>query len=100
MTPTVLRAPPFNKEEPRLPWTTYDDAMPLYIVRWPGFRASLVKAQNEEELVDVLDEVADPAGCKWAVYRGPLWIDFDIPLDVEWEEFEEKPIPHYCSSVK
>jgi hypothetical protein len=41
--------------------------------------ASLVSARDEEELLDTLDEVADSEGASWAVYRGPVWIDFDVP---------------------
>lgn len=64
--------------------------MPLYIVRWPTFCVSLVKARDEDDLVNILDEVADPSGCRWAVYRGPLWIDLDLPLDVRWDETKKK----------
>jgi hypothetical protein len=53
--------------------------MPLYLVRWPDFRASLLKADDESELVHRLDEVDDPGGCKWTEYRGPLWVDFHLP---------------------
>lgn len=54
--------------------------MPLYLVRWPGLRASLVRARSEAELLDTLDEVASPGECTWQVYRGPLWIDFQVPV--------------------
>jgi hypothetical protein len=56
--------------------------MPIYIVRWPSFSVSLVRAPNEDDLMDVLDEVADPGACRWAVYRGPLWIDLDLPVRI------------------
>ena len=56
--------------------------MPIYIVRWPAFNASLVRARNVEHLVDILDEVADPGACRWAIYNGPLWIDLDLPVAV------------------
>ncbi len=55
--------------------------MPIYLVRWPGFSLSLVRARDEEELCDMLDEVADPGACRWTVYRGPLWFDLDLPLN-------------------
>ncbi len=56
--------------------------MPIYLVRWPDLSASLVRASSEEELLDVLDQVANPEGCEWWVYEGPLFIDFRLP--VEW----------------
>jgi hypothetical protein len=54
--------------------------MPLYIVRWPHLQASLIEAEDDEDLVYKLDEVDDPGGCEWALYEGPVWIDFDLPL--------------------
>ena len=54
--------------------------MPIYIVRWPELCASLIKAKNEEDLIDKLDEVGDPGGCTWSEYQGPIWIEFDIPV--------------------
>lgn len=56
--------------------------MPLYLVRWPGPWMSLVKARDEDELTDILDEDADPTGCRWVPYRGPLFIDFEIPVEL------------------
>jgi hypothetical protein len=56
--------------------------MPTYLVRWPDLSASLVRASSEEELLDILDHVANPEGCEWSVYEGPLFIDFRLP--VEW----------------
>jgi hypothetical protein len=49
--------------------------MPIYLVRWPDLSASLVRAQHEDDLIDTLDQVANPDGCEWAVYKGPLFID-------------------------
>jgi hypothetical protein len=57
--------------------------MPLYLVRWPNLSAALVKASSEDELIDTLDELSDPTGCTWQVYRGPVWIEFDYPVSVE-----------------
>ena len=37
--------------------------MPIYLVRWPDLSAALVKAGSEEELLDTLDQVANPKGC-------------------------------------
>src|SRR5580658_6014532 len=52
--------------------------MPLYLVRWPNLSFSLVQARNERNLIGILDEVADPGCCRWTVYRGPLFLDFEL----------------------
>lgn len=59
--------------------------MPIYLARWPDLSAALVKARSEEDLEDLLDEIANPEGCTWSVYRGPLFIEFSLPviLDVK-----------------
>lgn len=62
------------------------EVMPLYLVRWPGMSASLVSARDEEDLLDTLDQVADSEGASWALYRGPVWVDFDIPARYRIEE--------------
>ena len=54
--------------------------MPIFLVRWPDLSAALVKAGSEDELIDVLDEIANPEGCTWSVYRGPLFIEFSLPV--------------------
>ncbi len=54
--------------------------MPLYLVRWPHLEASLVTARDEDDLMDALDELANPEGCEWKVYRGPLFIHFELPV--------------------
>jgi hypothetical protein len=36
--------------------------MPIYLVRWPDLSAALVKASLEDELVEILDELANPEG--------------------------------------
>jgi len=56
--------------------------MLIYLVRWPDLSASLVRAENEERLLDILDQVGNPDDCEWSVYEGPLFIDFRLP--VEW----------------
>lgn len=56
--------------------------MPIYIVRWPDLSASLVRAEGEDDLLDILDQVGNPDDCEWSVYNGPLFIDFLLP--VEW----------------
>jgi len=53
--------------------------MPIFLVRWPDLSAALVKAGSEDDLIDILDEVANPEGCTWSVYRGPLFIEFSLP---------------------
>lgn len=60
--------------------------MPLYLVRWPDLSFSLVSARNEDDLRIVLDEVSDPGGCRWKVYRGPLFLDFSLRAAVERDE--------------
>lgn len=39
-----------------------------------------MKARDEDNLIDSLDEVDDPTGCTWSVYRGPLFIEFARPI--------------------
>ncbi|MGE5785079.1 MAG: hypothetical protein ACM3ZE_10825 [Myxococcales bacterium] len=63
--------------------------MPIYLVRWPDLTASLVRAQDEDDLIDILDQVANPEGCEWSVYDGPLFIDFQLPA--EWSVRERRP---------
>lgn len=67
--------------------------MPIYVVRWPDLSAALVKARCEEELLDILDEVADTTGCSWSVYNGPLFVEFELPVEYRvegGEDVEEK----------
>jgi hypothetical protein len=42
-----------------------------------------VNARDEDDLVDQLDMLDDPSGCKWQVYRAPLHIEIDLPIDYE-----------------
>ena len=56
--------------------------MLIYLVRWPDLSASLVQADGEEHLLDILDQVGNPDDCEWSIYEGPLFIDFRLP--VEW----------------
>lgn len=56
--------------------------MPMYLVRWPDLSAALVSASNEDVLVDILDEVANPEGCTWSVYRGPIFIEFQLNAEL------------------
>lgn len=56
--------------------------MPLYLVRWPHLEASLVYADDEDHLTDILDEVESPGVASWTEYDGPLWIDFKVGISV------------------
>ena len=56
--------------------------MPIYLVRWPDLSASLVQADAEDHLLDILDQVGNPDDCEWNIYEGPLFIDFRLPM--EW----------------
>lgn len=60
--------------------------MPLYLVRWPWLKASLVSARDESDLLDTLDQVDDSEGATWQVYRGPIWLDFDVPAKFRIDE--------------
>ena len=67
--------------------------LPIYVVRWPEPMVSLITAENEEELIYLLDEAADPGGCTWQVYEGPLWVDFELPVNVDIGPREDKRRP-------
>lgn len=84
--------------------------MPLYLVRWPALSASLVQADDEDDLLDMLDQVADPGGCTFEVYSGPLWIDFDLPFQIrdavpkervpaDASDFIIEPTPEFSGEV-
>jgi hypothetical protein len=66
-----------------------EDAMPIYLVRWPDLSASLVRASHEDELIDTLDQVANPDGCEWSVYEGRLFIGVRLPA--QWHIEDERP---------
>src|SRR5947209_3798858 len=66
--------------------------MPLYLVRWPGERASIVKAANEEELIALIDEIDSPGQFTWSLYRGPMWIDFTLPVKTKLEQRHPGPL--------
>lgn len=61
-------------------------------MRWPGLRASLIKASNEAHLLDILDEEGSPGACTWSVYRGPLWVDLALPATAYVDEKHEGPL--------
>lgn len=64
--------------------------MPLYLVRWPDLSAALVRASSEAALEDILDEVANPEGCTWSVYRGPLFLDLSLPVSTRVKDRPEQ----------
>ncbi|MFC1482332.1 hypothetical protein ACFL51_00850 [Myxococcota bacterium] len=74
--------------------------MPIYMVRWPELTVSLVSASDEKELRDRLDEVADPGGCTWEIYEGPLWVDFELPVKVDLGDRKDKRRPLSPENVK
>jgi hypothetical protein len=74
--------------------------MPVYIVRWPEPLVSLVSARDEEELKYRLDEVADPGGCTWQVYKGPLWVDFELPVKINISARRDKRRPRSPEDVE
>ncbi|MET0342729.1 MAG: hypothetical protein ABW252_17110 [Polyangiales bacterium] len=53
--------------------------MPIYLVRWPGAKASLVRARDEDELRLILDDAGDPGTARWTEYKGPFWLDLELP---------------------
>lgn len=50
--------------------------MQLYLVKWSDGSFALIRAADEDDLVDTLDQLADPAAASWQVYDGPLWLEF------------------------
>jgi len=68
--------------------------MKLYLVRWPDLLCTLVTAQDEDHLAYVLDEVANPEGCRWTEYDGPVFIDFQLPvrITIDWPEQTGRPL--------
>ena len=67
-----------------------DEEMPerrLYLVRWQNLSAALVMAHDELDLLNILDEDSDTTGCSWWEYDGPLFLDFDLPVD--WKHRNE-----------
>lgn len=69
--------------------------MPIYLVRWPDLSASLVSAPDEDHLLDILDQEANPEGCEWSEYDGPLAINIRLPArwSVKGENSEEPTAP-------
>lgn len=68
--------------------------MPIYVVRWPDFSVSVVRADDEEALEDMLDEVANPDSCRWEIYEGPLWFDLDLPVQIREPDEQRVSTPN------
>lgn len=64
--------------------------MPIYLVRWPNLSAALVSAEDEDDLLDTLDQLADTEGARWEKYRGPLWVEFDLPVKTKIPPADEE----------
>jgi hypothetical protein len=62
--------------------------MRLYLVRWPTLVASIVRADDEDHLTDILDEVASPSDAVWTEYEGPLWVDMKLGIDAQHDSGE------------
>lgn len=54
----------------------------LYLVRWPDLSVALVHARDEVQLRELLDELGDVEGCIWGPYRGPLFLELEVPVSV------------------
>jgi hypothetical protein len=65
--------------------------MALYLVRWSGGRVSLVRAQSESHLMDLIDASGTPNDCTWKMYSGPVWVDFVLP-GVELRKDRDGPL--------
>ncbi len=50
--------------------------MQLYLVKWVDGTSALISAADEAELIELLDELADPGAASWQVYDGPVWLEF------------------------
>jgi hypothetical protein len=72
--------------------------MPLYLVRWPTIKVSLIKATDEQDLLNTIDEIDDSSGCTWKIYKGPLHLDFDLGINFE-DKSDYKSVP-FKPSVK
>jgi len=66
--------------------------MPIFLVRWPDARASLISARNVSELRWIIDDERDTTGCTWSVYRGPIAIHFDLNVSYEIRPEDEDPL--------
>ncbi len=58
----------------------------LYLARWPDLTVALVHARDKAEALDILDELGDTADCIVAPYRGPLFLELALPVEVRFRE--------------
>ena len=49
--------------------------------------------------MDILDEVANPEGCTWSVYRGPLFVEFSLPVRFQVKDRGEQGGPIHPDDV-
>jgi len=69
--------------------------MPLYVVRWPNLSCSLVKADDEDQVLYIIDELGDITGASISLYEGPVFLDFNLPTDKPYpikENVEHAPL--------
>ena len=48
--------------------------MPIYLCRWPDGDVSMVTAEDEDEVIDVLDEIGDPSDVTITPFEAPLCV--------------------------
>ena len=58
----------------------------LYLARWPDLTVALVHATDKAEALDILDELGDTDDCIVAPYRGPLFLELALPVDIQFRE--------------
>ena len=46
------------------------------MVKWADGTAALIRAMNDGDLIELLDEVGDPSAAGWRTSDGPLWLEF------------------------
>lgn len=69
--------------------------MPLFVVRWPNLSCSLVKAEDEDQVLYIIDELGDITGAQISLYEGPVFLDFNLPTDKRFpikEDVEHSPL--------
>ncbi len=58
----------------------------LYLARWPDLTVALVHARDKAEALDILDELGDTDDCIVTPYRGPLFLELALPVDVQFRD--------------
>lgn len=53
--------------------------MPIYLARAPSWGA-IIRAEDREEAIYILDQVAEPSQCEIEEYDGPLVFEFSLPV--------------------